>query len=106
MAKEDGRTGEACSAAGRGTVEVFDQGREGEMSGSRGYERARDEGRLRLTEFNLRQSAKQSTHCEILLRMLDERGKLFRLQCLYPRPEKYGLMPALDRWVVTRAFEN
>src|SRR3979411_1070481 len=51
-------------------------------------------------------NTKQGTHCEILLRMLDERGKLVPPAVFIPAAEKYGLMPALDRWVVTRAFEN
>jgi len=83
--------------------------RQGEMEWVARIQRALDEGRLRLFSqeiVSLRQSSKHGAHCEILLRMLDERGALVPPGLFIPAAEKYGLMPALDRWVVTTAFES
>ncbi|MEO6228456.1 MAG: EAL domain-containing protein, partial [Thermomonas sp.] len=43
-------------------------------------------------------------HCELLLRMLDEDGELVPPMAFIPAAERYGLMPAIDRWVVEHAF--
>ncbi len=43
-------------------------------------------------------------HCEILVRMLDERGELVPPMAFIPAAERYGLMPAIDRWVIRTAF--
>ncbi|MEO6155442.1 MAG: EAL domain-containing protein [Thermomonas sp.] len=43
-------------------------------------------------------------HCELLLRMLDETGELVPPMAFIPAAERYGLMPAIDRWVVEHAF--
>ncbi|MDQ3159914.1 MAG: diguanylate cyclase, partial [Pseudomonadota bacterium] len=43
-------------------------------------------------------------HCELLLRMLDESGELVPPMAFIPAAERYGLMPAIDRWVVEHAF--
>lgn len=39
-------------------------------------------------------------HCEILLRLLDEEGKLVPPLDFIPAAERYNLMPAIDRWVI------
>lgn len=44
-------------------------------------------------------------HCEILVRLVDEVGKLVPPGAFIPAAERYNLMPALDRWVVRRMFE-
>src|SRR4030088_3135629 len=44
------------------------------------------------------------THCEILLRLLDERGELVPPMAFIPAAERYNLMPAIDRWVIRTAF--
>ena len=41
---------------------------------------------------------------EILLRMLDEDGKLIGAQSFIPAAERYQLMTAIDRWVINAAF--
>ncbi|WP_244477680.1 MULTISPECIES: EAL domain-containing protein [unclassified Rhizobium] len=43
-------------------------------------------------------------HCEILLR-LEEDGKLLSPGAFIPAAERFGLMPALDRWVVQHALD-
>lgn len=44
-------------------------------------------------------------HCEILLR-LEEDGKLLAPGAFIPAAERFGLMPALDRWVVRHALDT
>ncbi len=43
-------------------------------------------------------------HCELLIRMVDERGALVPPMAFIPAAERYGLMPSLDRWVIHNAF--
>ncbi|PWB57951.1 MAG: hypothetical protein C3F18_03330, partial [Nitrosomonadales bacterium] len=43
-------------------------------------------------------------HLEILVRMLDEEGKLVAPSVFIPAAERYNLMPTLDRWVVSNAL--
>jgi EAL domain-containing protein (putative c-di-GMP-specific phosphodiesterase class I) len=43
-------------------------------------------------------------HYELLLRMQDEDGTLIPPMAFIPAAERYGLMPQLDRWVITTAF--
>lgn len=40
-------------------------------------------------------------HYEILLRLIDEKGKIIAPGAFLPAAERYDLMPAIDRWVVT-----
>ncbi len=83
--------------------------RQGEMEWVARIQRALDEGRFRLFSqqiVSLRPASKQGTHCEILVRMVNESGELVPPALFIPAAEKYGLMPALDRWVVTKAFES
>ncbi|MEO8166042.1 MAG: diguanylate cyclase, partial [Betaproteobacteria bacterium] len=103
MAKEKGRN--RVNVYRADDTEV--SSRQGEMEWVARIQRALDQGRLRLYSqqiVSLRQT--KETHCEILLRMLEERGELILPQRFIPAAEKYGLMPAIDRWVVTNAFET
>jgi len=43
-------------------------------------------------------------HLELLLRLVDERGALVQPMAFIPAAERYGLMSAIDRWVVGEAF--
>jgi diguanylate cyclase (GGDEF)-like protein len=43
-------------------------------------------------------------HLELLLRLVDERGALVQPMAFIPAAERYGLMTAIDRWVVAEAF--
>jgi diguanylate cyclase (GGDEF)-like protein/PAS domain S-box-containing protein len=45
-----------------------------------------------------------SLHGEVLLRMLDENNRLVGPGSFIPAAERYLLMPAIDRWVVTNTF--
>ncbi|MGA9991816.1 MAG: EAL domain-containing protein [Thiobacillaceae bacterium] len=44
-------------------------------------------------------------HCEILVRMIGTDGTLVQPAQFIPAAERYNLMPALDRWIITRTFE-
>ncbi|MBW4466708.1 MAG: EAL domain-containing protein [Pegethrix bostrychoides GSE-TBD4-15B] len=45
-------------------------------------------------------------HSEILLRMISETGELVPPMAFIPAAERYGLMPALDRWVIRTFFAS
>ncbi|HTD29639.1 MAG TPA: EAL domain-containing protein, partial [Xanthomonadaceae bacterium] len=44
-------------------------------------------------------------HYELLVRMRDEHGELVPPMAFIPAAERYGLMPAIDRWAVAHALE-
>jgi diguanylate cyclase (GGDEF)-like protein len=46
----------------------------------------------------------QGEHCEILLR-LEEDGKMVPPNAFIPAAERFGVMPAIDRWVVRHALD-
>jgi diguanylate cyclase (GGDEF)-like protein/PAS domain S-box-containing protein len=48
--------------------------------------------------------APDGAHGEILIRMLDEAGRIVLPGAFLPAAERYGLMLALDRWVVRRSL--
>jgi diguanylate cyclase (GGDEF)-like protein/PAS domain S-box-containing protein len=43
-------------------------------------------------------------HIEVLLRMIDEEGNLIQPGSFLPAAERFNLMPAIDRWVVSTLF--
>ncbi|MGF1514391.1 MAG: EAL domain-containing protein [Elainellaceae cyanobacterium] len=45
-------------------------------------------------------------HYEILLRLINEEGGVVPPMAFIPAAERYGLMPAIDRWVVDAFFEQ
>lgn len=45
-------------------------------------------------------------HFEVLLRMTDPLGQIVPPGHFIPAAERYGLMPALDRWVITQAMRT
>ena len=63
-------------------------------------------GRVEDNTFQIAEPSVSSHHCEVLLRMLDEQGELVPPARFIPAAEKYGLMPAIDRWVITNAFSS
>lgn len=44
-------------------------------------------------------------HCEVLLRYLDDEGNILPPMSFIPAAERYFLMPAIDRWVVSKVFD-
>lgn len=54
--------------------------------------------------LSLSTTAGASKHLEVLLRMIDEEGNLVQPGSFLPAAERYNLMPAIDRWVVSTVF--
>lgn len=52
----------------------------------------------------LGENLSSNTHYEILLRMIDEEGNVLRPAAFIAAAERYHLMPAIDRWVITDAM--
>ncbi|MEK6212318.1 MAG: EAL domain-containing protein [Pseudomonadota bacterium] len=106
----------ACYMAkekGRNRVQVYHRGdselsmRQGEMEWIGRLQKALDEDRFVLYAqdiVELDPARRYGNHCEILIRMLDERGELVPPMAFIPAAERYNLMPAIDRWVIRTAF--
>ena len=45
-------------------------------------------------------------HYELLVRLVSEKGEIVPPMAFIPAAERYGLMPAIDRWVISRFFAN
>lgn len=45
-------------------------------------------------------------HFEVLLRLRDENGQILAPGHFIPAAERYGLMPSIDRWVISRALQT
>jgi len=100
----------ACYAAkekGRNRVQIFRPGnlelarRHGEMQWVSRISQALEENRFVLYLQTIAPlDIKQERHYEILLRMLDEEGKLVQPMDFIPAAERYNLMSAIDRWVI------
>lgn len=84
--------------------------RRGEMDWVSRIRLALDESRLVLAyqEFMpLSERADHSgPHVELLLRLVDEEGRLVLPGAFLPAAERYGLMPRIDRWVIETALAN
>ena len=48
----------------------------------------------------------EGEHYEVLLRLLDEKGTIVPPMAFIPAAERYGLMPAIDRWVISTFFSH
>ncbi len=102
----------ACYVAkdkGRNQVHIFRPDdrettqRTGEMSWSQQLSQAIQEDRLLLYAqkiMPLDAYSGQKPHLEILVRMVGEAGQLVPPMSFIPAAERYGMMPALDRWVI------
>ena len=69
--------------------------------------RALDEDRFRLYYQSVAPVAIKASchmHREILLRMVDPQGQIISPGQFMPAAEKYNLMGAIDRWVISRVF--
>ena len=103
---------EACYAAkeaGRNRIHVYEpnddilERRRGEMQWVSQLHAALEEDRFRIyaqTIQGLKPNTKPGFRYEILIRMVDEKGKLVPPGTLVPAAERYGIMPSIDRWVV------
>lgn len=53
-----------------------------------------------------RRKSSDGDHYELLIRMVDEEGKLVQPMAFIPAAERYNLMPALDRWGIENSFQQ
>jgi len=108
----------ACYAAknkGRNRVQVYQAGdrelikQHGETEWVVQINQALEENRFRLyfqPIVHLLNFPTTGTHCEILLRLQLETGKLVSPMAFIPAAERYNLMHAIDRWVIRTLFSN
>lgn len=106
----------ACYVAkdsGRNRVHVYLEHDEmlaqryGEMKWVSRIQKALEEDRFELYAqpiFPLNERVADSLHCELLLRMKEEDGKVSLPGAFIPAAERYNLAVAIDRWVVSHAF--
>ena len=81
--------------------------RRSEMGWASRLTRALEEERLVLyyqRYLSLGRPAAAGEHIEILLRLIDEDGALVPPGSFLPAAERYGIMPAIDRWVIKTVF--
>ena len=105
----------ACYAAketGRNRVHLYQADdrmlaqRDGEMRWIPRIEQALSEGRFRLYYQPIHAFGPWAIrHGEILLRMVDEQGRIVLPGAFIPAAERYGLMLTIDQWVVSKSLE-
>ncbi|MBA1241938.1 EAL domain-containing protein [Pseudomonas japonica] len=106
MAKEKGRNRVQVYHADDSEVST----RFGEMAWIQRLRMALEEDRFTLYAQeiallgNERHGGSHARHVEILLRLHDESGRMILPDTFIPAAERYGLMTALDRWVVKSVF--
>jgi diguanylate cyclase (GGDEF)-like protein/PAS domain S-box-containing protein len=106
----------ACAAAkdaGRNRVYNYQENdidlmkRRKEMQWAARISNALDENRFELfrqTIQPLQPNTEHGAHYELLIRMRDEQGQLIAPGLFIAAAERYGLMTAIDRWVIAQAF--
>jgi len=105
----------ACAAAkeaGRNRVYSFQENdidlmrRRREMQWAARINNALEESRFELYRMTIQplQKADPGAHYELLLRMKDEAGKIVSPDNFIAAAERYGLTPAIDRWVIENAL--
>ncbi len=105
----------AAKAAGRSRVSVYHPS-EGdarrhhhELHTAAGIRAALDADRFVVHAqeiLDLRPAGHLQRHCELLVRMRDEAGDLLSPGVFIPAAERYGLMAAIDRWVIRRVLHT
>ncbi|MES2826160.1 MAG: EAL domain-containing protein [Pseudomonadota bacterium] len=108
----------ACYVAkekGRNRVQVYlpeEQefaNRHGQMGWVARIKQALDENRFVLYSqqfYAINANNSTACHHELLIRMKDDNGNLVPPMAFIPAAERYGLMPQIDRWVVSTAFSR
>ena len=85
-------------------------GKRQEMKWVSRLHRALDENRFQMWQqhiLDLKGNADaQSGHVEMLLRLIDEDGMVIEPIRFFPAAERYGLMPAIDRWVIQHLLDD
>ncbi len=103
---------QAAKEAGRNKVYSFQENdmdlmrRRKEMQWAAKINNALEESRFELYRMTIQplQKADPGAHYELLLRMKDEAGKIVSPDNFINAAERYGLTPAIDRWVVEHAL--
>ncbi|WP_019399085.1 EAL domain-containing protein [Pseudoxanthomonas sp. GW2] len=108
----------ACYQAkenGRNRVQLYREDvdttrRQGEMEWATRLRRALEEDRLLLDYQEVvpldPEPGDHAPRVELLLRLRDEDGNVVMPGAFLPAAERYGLMPAIDRWVIRNALAN
>jgi EAL domain-containing protein (putative c-di-GMP-specific phosphodiesterase class I) len=105
----------ACQAAkesGRNRVHSFAENdielmrRRREMQWAARINAALEEGRFELFRMAIQplQRVESGAHYELLLRLKDETGRIVSPNDFIAAAERYGITPAIDRWVIENAF--
>lgn len=108
----------ACYVAkenGRNRIHIYEPNdeavaeRHGQMQWVQRIQNVLEENRFRLffqpiARLRLEPGETNRTHGEVLVRMLDENNRLIGPGSFIPAAERYLLMPAIDRWVITNTF--
>ena len=105
----------ACAAAkeaGRNRIHSFQENdidlmrRRREMQWAARINNALEENRFELFRQTIQplQEIDRGAHYELLLRMKDEGGSIISPELFIAAAERYGLMPSIDRWVITNSF--
>jgi diguanylate cyclase (GGDEF)-like protein/PAS domain S-box-containing protein len=105
IAKENGRNGIHAFESRDATL----ASRKGEMKWATRITWALDEDRFALFRqaiVPVQGSSENGHHYEVLVRMQDPSGKLVAPGFFIPSAERFKLMPALDRWVITHTLEQ
>lgn len=103
MAKEKGRNRVQVYHADDSELTL----RQGEMEWVGRIQKALAEDRFILYSQEIvpvRADAASGSHCELLVRMIDEHGQLVPPMAFIPAAERFNLMPAIDRWVLRTAL--
>ena len=81
--------------------------RRGEMEWVPRLQLALQEGRFVLYSqeiISIGGQSPQTSHHELLVRMIDQHGKIIPPMAFIPAAERYSIMPMIDQWVVHNAF--
>lgn len=102
----------ACYVAkdqGRNRVQLYFggvacKGKRQEMEWVSRLQKALDENRFQIWQQKILalkgDEAPHAGHVEMLLRLVDEEGQIIVPEQFFPAAERYGLMPAIDRWII------
>ncbi len=105
MAKEKGRNRVQYYRPHDSEVSI----RRGEMEWVSRLQRALQEERFVLYSQEIRSISGHSprgSHHELLVRMLDDHGKIVPPMAFIPGAERYSMMPYIDEWVIQNAFSK